>query len=323
MNQCIIWIKFLLNKCLTIFQYAKIRNNSTHYQMQEFNQVELNLDKDIDNNLKEELKKENYETELVANDLDNRIEQQNQQLIEKQEIIEVLPQTIDISSVRQFIETTPNVDLNNIEFLIELGNQSFQIYNTILYDYEGYEQLEDNQDEFSFWIKYIETPEKFQIHQMRYKYTLNTTIQKYIEFMKDLEMQKKLDTSIDQFEQHYSNSQIRINYLRYKKILFMDPRDFLFINYSKFIDENTLFEISKSIESDEFQPFNPSTKSTTRAYLLLSGNYIRQIEDNKLEILTYSECNMKLKLKPIMTKTASKNEIKKLIKKYRDHFNQQ
>ena len=41
----------------------------------------------------------------------------------------------------------------------------------------------------------------------------------------------------------------------------------------------------------------------------------------KLEVSTYSECNMKLKLKPIMTKTASKNEIKKLIKKYRDHFN--
>ncbi|CAD8052860.1 unnamed protein product [Paramecium sonneborni] len=323
MNQCIIWIKLLFKKCLSIIQYTKIRTNNTHYQMQQFNQVELNLDKDIDNNLKEEFKNENYETELVTNDFEIKVQTQKQQLIEKQEIIEVVPQTIDIKIIRQFIETTPTVDINNIEFLIELGNQSFQIYNSILYDYDGYEQLEDNQDEFSYWIKYIETPEKFQIHQMRYKYTLNTTISKYIAFMKDLEMQKKIDSSIDQYEQHFSNNQLQINYLRYKKILFMDPRDFFFIKYIKYIDENTLFEISKSIESDEFQPFTPSQKSTTRAYLQLSGNYIKQVEDNKLEIQTYSECNMKLKLKPVMTKTASKNEIKKLIKKYRDHFNQQ
>lgn len=32
----------------------------------------------------------------------------------------------------------------------------------------------------------------------------------------------------------------------------MDPRDFLFVKYTKFIDENTVFEISKSIENDEF-----------------------------------------------------------------------
>ena len=34
----------------------------------------------------------------------------------------------------------------------------------------------------------------------------------------------------------------------------MDPREFLFLKYVKFIDENTVFEISKSIEYDEFQP---------------------------------------------------------------------
>lgn len=32
----------------------------------------------------------------------------------------------------------------------------------------------------------------------------------------------------------------------------MDPRDFLFVKYTKYIDENTVFEISKSIENDEF-----------------------------------------------------------------------
>lgn len=54
---------------------------------------------------------------------------------------------------------------------------------------------------------------------------------------------------------------------------------------------------------------------------MLSGNLIKKIEENKIMITTYSECNMKLKLKPVMTKQASKNEIKKMIKRYRDHFN--
>ncbi|CAK86252.1 unnamed protein product (macronuclear) [Paramecium tetraurelia] len=101
----------------------------------------------------------------------------------------------------------------------------------------------------------------------------------------------------------------------------MDPRDFLYIKYTKFINEDTIIEVSKSFENQDFQLYVQTTKSATRAILLLSGNLITQVEPNKIEILTFSECNMKLKLKPAMTKKASKNEIKKLIQRYQDHFN--
>lgn len=34
----------------------------------------------------------------------------------------------------------------------------------------------------------------------------------------------------------------------------MDPRDFLYIKYTKLIDDDTVIEISKSIENQDFQP---------------------------------------------------------------------
>ncbi|CAK73131.1 unnamed protein product (macronuclear) [Paramecium tetraurelia] len=289
--------------------------------MSQFSQVELNPDKEIKNNLKVELKNENYETELATQDLETKLQSQNQKLLEKSNDFDIQENQINLSQAREFIQNIPNLDPKNVESLTEIGIQAVEIFKTQLEDCEGYELLENNQDEFVFWIRYYETPEKFQITQMRYKFTLNTTIQNYISFMRDLQLQKQLDSSVDQFESHYSDEGLQINYLRYKKILFMDPRDFLYIKYTKFIDEDTVIEISKSFENQDFQPYVPSTKSTTRAILLLSGNLIKQVEPNKIEILTFSECNMKLKLKPAMTKTASKNEIKKLIKKYRDHFN--
>ncbi|CAD8081183.1 unnamed protein product [Paramecium sonneborni] len=321
MNKCIQWIKRILSKCLSMIQYSKMKNLDPNYQMQQFSQVELNSDKEMKNNLKVELRTENYETELASQDLENQVQQQNQKLLEKSEDIDVHHNEIDLSQAREFIQNIPNIEIQNIQMYTDIGLQAVEIFKTQLDEYEGYELLENNKDEFTFWIRYYETPEKFQITQMRYKFSLNTTIQNYLAFMRDLQLQKQLDQSVDQFESHYSSQELQINYLRYKKILFMDPRDFLYIKYTKLINEDQVIEISKSFENQNFQPFVPSTKSTIRAILLLSGNLITQVEPNKIEIQTFSECNMKLKLKPAMTKTASKNEIKKLIKKYRDHFN--
>ncbi|CAD8087206.1 unnamed protein product [Paramecium sonneborni] len=321
MNKCIQWIKHFLSKCLSILQYTKIKSIDQNYQMQQFSQVELNTDQEIQNNLKVELRTENYETQLAYQDLETQVQSQNQKLLEKSEDIDVKHNQINISQAREFIQDIPNIEIQNTQRLTEIGLQAIELFKTQLDEYENYELLENNLDEFIFQIKYYETSEKFQITQMKYKFSLNTTIQNYLAFMKDLQLQKQLDTSVDQFESHYSDERLQINYLRYKKILFMDPRDFLYIKYTKFINKDSVIEVSKSFEDQNFQPYVPTIKSTTRATLLLSGNLITQVEPNKIEIQTYSECNMKLKLKPSMTKSASKNEIKKLIKKYRDHFN--
>lgn len=60
-------------------------------------------------------------------------------------------------------------------------------FTSVIDKMEGFELLEEDQD-FNFWIKYVETPEKFQIGIMKYTYTLDTSIDSYIEFMKDLQL---------------------------------------------------------------------------------------------------------------------------------------
>lgn len=51
--------------------------------------------------------------------------------------------------------------MNDIDYMKEIGDKAIKYFLNIVDDLSGYEQLEDNKDGFSFWIKYIETPEKF------------------------------------------------------------------------------------------------------------------------------------------------------------------
>lgn len=48
-------------------------------------------------------------------------------------------------------------------------------FNHMIEKTDSYELLEDEAD-FTFWIKYVETPERYQIGIMKYTYQLNTTL---------------------------------------------------------------------------------------------------------------------------------------------------
>lgn len=88
---------------------------------------------------------------------------------------------------------------------------------------------------------------------MRHTYTLNTTLDNYLDFMADIDLQKKLDSSIDAFERVVANEDVHVLYLRYKKIMFMDPRDFLYVKKTERNGDEAV-EISKSIQVVDFQP---------------------------------------------------------------------
>ncbi|CAD8050325.1 unnamed protein product [Paramecium sonneborni] len=298
-------IKQLLIRCLNIFKYTRVENVEKSYQIESVN-------RDIESNMNAELRA--HEDSFIQNP-ENKIEE-----FENKANFQDCEQINDEETIRQFIDDIPHISFSQTELMKEIGQKAVVAFIAVIDKMEGFELLEEDQ-EFYFWIKYIETPEKYQIGIMKYTYTLNTSIESYLEFMKNLELQKQMDNSIDAFEKHYEDNNLQINYLRYKKIMFMDPRDFLYIKYTDRKGDDCL-EISKSINVDHFHPQEVSAKQCTRALLLLSGNQIKQIEENKIMITTYSECNMKLKLKPVMTKQASKNEIKKMVKRYRDHFNQ-
>ncbi|CAD8159404.1 unnamed protein product [Paramecium octaurelia] len=298
-------IRQLFIRCLNIFKYTRVENAEKGYQME-------SVSRDIESNMNAELRA--HEDSFIQNP-ETKIEE-----FENKANFQDCEQINDEETIRQFIDDIPHISFSQTEFIKEIGERAVMAFTSVIDKMEGFELLEEEQD-FNFWIKYVETPEKFQIGIMKYTYTLNTSIDSYIEFMKDLQLQKQMDNSIDAFEKHYEDINLQINYLRYKKIMFMDPRDFLYIKYTDRKGDDCI-EISKSVNVDHFQPQEMSTKQSTRALLLLSGNQIKQIEENKIMITTYSECNMKLKLKPVMTKQASKNEIKKMVKRYRDHFNQ-
>ncbi|CAD8045751.1 unnamed protein product [Paramecium primaurelia] len=298
-------IRQLFIRCLNIFKYTRVENVEKSYQME-------SVSRDIESNMNAELRA--HEDSFIQNP-ENKIEE-----FENKANFQDCEQLIDEETIRQFIDDIPHISFSQSELIKEIGERAVVVFTQIIDKMDGFELLEKDED-FNFWIKYVETSEKFQIGIMKYTYTLNTSIDSYIEFMKDLQLQKQMDNSIDAFEKHYEDINFQINYLRYKKIMFMDPRDFLYIKYTDRKGDDCI-EISKSINIDHFQPQELPPKQCTRALLLLSGNQIKQIEDNKIMITTYSECNMKLKLKPVMTKQASKNEIKKMVKRYRDHFNQ-
>ncbi|CAD8054290.1 unnamed protein product [Paramecium primaurelia] len=298
-------IRQLFISCLNIFKYTRVENVEQGYQMESVN-------RDIENNMNAELRA--HEDSFIQNP-ENKIED-----FENKANFQDCEQIIDEETIRQFIDDIPHISFQQTEQMKEIGERGIAALTSVIDKMEGFELLEEEQD-FNFWIKYVETPEKYQIGIMKYTYTLNTSIDSYLEFMKDLQLQKQMDNSIDAFEKHFDEMNLQINYLRYKKIMFMDPRDFLFIKYYDRKGDDCI-EISKSINVDNFKPQELNVKQCTRAVLLLSGNIIKKIDDNKIMITTYSECNMKLKLKPVMTKQASKNEIKKMVKRYRDHFNQ-
>jgi hypothetical protein len=56
----------------------------------------------------------------------------------------------------------------------------------------------------------------------------------------------KLESSIDAYERVLGDQMCCVQYLRYKKMLMMDPREFLYVKYSKH-DRGRYIEVSKSI----------------------------------------------------------------------------
>lgn len=65
--------------------------------------------------------------------------------------------------------------------------------------------------------------------------------------LNDYVLQKKLDTNIDEYKmmELYSPN-FRLNYLSYKKVLIVSPRDFVYLKYSS-SNGNEYWDISFSI----------------------------------------------------------------------------
>ena len=111
------------------------------------------------------------------------------------------------------------------------------------------------------WFKFYQDEHKHyvtitryvKLFTQRYTFTIKGTIDRYMAFISDLEMQMRIDSGIETYERPVDGSRVSLMYLRYKKILLMDSRDFLYIKYQE-EQHNKLIEVSKSIEIPDFKP---------------------------------------------------------------------
>ncbi len=58
---------------------------------------------------------------------------------------------------------------------------------------------------------------------------------------------KSFDNTIESYEIREKNESISLIYLKYRKVLFIDPRDYLYVKYTEYINEKELVEVCKSV----------------------------------------------------------------------------
>ena len=69
-----------------------------------------------------------------------------------------------------------------------------------------------------------------------------------------MDLQLKIENSIDVYERIRGNDDFSIMYLRYKKLPLMDPREFLYVKHRYYLENNSMLEVTKSIDIPGFKP---------------------------------------------------------------------
>lgn len=138
-----------------------------------------------------------------------------------------------------------------------------------------------------------------------YTYRLPCTYSFYNSMMNDYQIQKKLDSNIDEFKMlELVSNNARVNYLSYKRMLIVSPRDFVYLKYSNSW-EGECWDVSFSVPTDP-------TPSKVRAEIILSA--VKVVEQpSYIEVQVYSEVDMKLRVNPKIMKNQAVNEIRKYV----------
>lgn len=123
--------------------------------------------------------------------------------------------------------------------------------------------------------------------------------------LNDYALQKSLDSNIDEYKllELYSNN-FRLNYLSYKKVLIVSPRDFVYLKYSNSQGKEK-WDVSFSIPWENIP-------HKVRGEIIMSCSKVTEKGDS-IEVEVYSEVDMKLSVSPKITKNQAVNEIKKYV----------
>ena len=144
-----------------------------------------------------------------------------------------------------------------------------------------------------------------------FPYSIDIIIQylEDFEFRKKHEMMMKKGKSIEKIPQEV-NLQKEYLYLYLKMPLMISDRDFveekkLWINHGN--KEKTALFLLKSVERDDF----PVNKGIVRGEMIINGNYLKEVEKNKTEMIMVCEMDIKMNIglaNNLMAKEAPKGQ---------------
>ena len=153
---------------------------------------------------------------------------------------------------------------------------------------------------------------KSRINIFRTEYFAPCPPVEYLEFAKNLKIQKELDHAAEKyFVVKNINAYTDLLYLSYKKTIITSPRDFLYIKAHGEIchnDQTYYCIVGKSIEIEDF----PKDQDTIRCEIINSG-YVIEAREGGCLIRTYSEFDFKINVPLFIVKNFSVAESKKFV----------
>ena len=188
---------------------------------------------------------------------------------------------------------------------------------------DGYEHIykdDKTPNCLQLFLKTYVSSENFRVNILRAEYISPCDPETYIRFMNNIKEQANIDSNIDYFyeeENFFENNYLF--YIRYKKILFLSARDFVYAKNFRCLDvEKKIWaDCATSIAHEK----HPVYDGIVRGQVIKSGHLVEPIYDElsgkvkKCRVKLYSEMDLKLNVPPFMAKPATINEMKKYVEK--------
>ncbi|CAD8066924.1 unnamed protein product [Paramecium sonneborni] len=183
----------------------------------------------------------------------------------------------------------------------ETIGQSIDIFLYRLKTTKEFEELYHD-DQLTILFKSFKLAERFTVIQVKYDFKMQKTSMK--EFLNYTYL-----TQIDQFTTLQTNSEFSLIYACFKKIQFVDSREYVFIKYQKQISANKYIQVLRSVKTDQ-------SEQITRGIIHISGFLLEETQNQEIRVQAYAEVDFKIKLPPGMIKKALSIELKKALQQF-------
>ncbi|CAD8152720.1 unnamed protein product [Paramecium pentaurelia] len=183
----------------------------------------------------------------------------------------------------------------------ETISQSIDIF---LYRLKTTKDLEElyHDDQLIILFKSFKLAERYTVIQIQYEFKMKKkSINEFLNYT--------YLTQIDQFTTLQTTSDYQLIYASFKKIQFVDSREYVFIKYQKQICKNKYIQVLRSINTEQSQ-------QTTRGIIYISGFLLEEIQNQEIRVQAYAEIDFKIRLPPGMLKKALTIELKRALQQF-------